>query len=371
MQTVLPNRLPMMAFAVTLPAITLSTAFLVFNLEDIVDFSHHAAQNFTRWMRRRMRRHHRANWKKRAEALHEDRAATELPVKKRTRKSTHWMYLIYILEAILVTLPVDELRATLGLWGLHTKLAYQTPPIPQQPSGRVNSGLRAQMVMVGEQNRKEQARLRHRQSKFARFTLSYLRKTTFIFSCFVRFLCLTIWLPLLAIELVILYLFTISVFVYTGNSEWTAYPDPHNERPFDWTVPLQMLHLHDVHQYPEPTPRQRIREHLRHFSTSEKYPHHTNSNNSQKSPKLLGHTSKRNTTFFQPVTRTVTGIFAKKQKRQPTPTQVSHGYSAMEGGLNIDINPSVLEQGQATPNDVPLNNLCTIVEDRERRNSST
>ena len=106
------------AFAITLPAITLGTALLVFNLQNMLDTFNAFSEQCTMWLRHRMRHHRRKGWKDQAIALHEDEAVTRTPVRKARRQSSGWAYALFMLEHIFVSLPVSEIIIALSYVGL-------------------------------------------------------------------------------------------------------------------------------------------------------------------------------------------------------------------------------------------------------------
>ena len=106
------------AFAITLPAITLGTALLVFNLQNMLDTFITFSEQCTMWLRQRMRHHRRKGWKDRAIALHEDEAVTRAPVRKARRQSSGWVYALFMLEHLFVSLPVSEIIIALNYVGL-------------------------------------------------------------------------------------------------------------------------------------------------------------------------------------------------------------------------------------------------------------
>lgn len=383
MQNILPPELPMRDFIITLPVITIFTTFLVFNLEDIVDFSQHTTQQLTTWMTNHMRQHRRKTWKRRAQALHEDRIATELPVKKRRRKSTRWMYLFYILEAVLVTVPVDEVRSALGFWGLRSRFSTK-PDVLEESFGRIDSSQFALLVKHGEQGEKKQkARtLQHsQQSKFARAIIWGSKAVAVCTFCVIRFLFLSVWIPLLLVELGILYLWTLLLYVYKAHPpkgiDSVVIED--DSFPFDWMLPIHLLNLHDVHIYPKPKQKQRSSQFWNKWYQSEKNPmRHTSSVDSSPGPKPLNRT-RRKTTSFVPVVRTFSDVFGRRLRahRNAGAAMAARNGGARangSGGLNIDIEPGIFEQGRNSPHlagAVALGNLGSIAENSERSPSPT
>ena len=379
MQTILPPTLPMRDFIITLPVITIFTTFLVFNLEDIVDFSQHTTQQLTTWMTNHMRQHRRKTWKRRAQELHEDRIATELPVKKRRRKSTRWMYLFYILEAVLVTVPVDEVRSALGLWGLRSRFSTK-PDVLDQSIGRIDSSQFALLVKHGEQGEKKQkARtLQHsQQSKFARAIIRGSKAVAVCIFCVIRFLFLSLWIPLLLVELGILYLWTLLLYVYKAHpsTRIDSVVVEDDSFPFDWMLPIHLLNLHDVHIYPKPKQKQRSSQFWNKWYQSEKNPmKHASSVGSSPGPKPLNRTRRKTT--FVPVVRTFSDVFGRRLRANSNVGAAAaarnRGARANGSGeLNIDIDPGILEQGRNSPHPARAAALGSIAESSERSPSPT
>src|ERR1700712_1414790 len=109
MQFIGNSRYFVTAFAVALPAITVFTALLVFNLQMLLDALSSFSEKFTYWLRRNMRSHRRRDWTKRAIALQEDEAMTRAPMRRATKQSSGWVYAFFVLEFVLVTRPVTEI----------------------------------------------------------------------------------------------------------------------------------------------------------------------------------------------------------------------------------------------------------------------
>jgi hypothetical protein len=201
MQTVLPQ-LPMRAFYIALPSVTIFTIFLVFNLRDIVTIWGKSTQAITHSLRKVMQNHPRRVWRKEAEALLEDRAAVQIPVKKRARKSTHWMYFVFIFVTVLVTLPRHELKTAIGLYGLRKRVEKQViePNAPEEKG-------RAWRIRAVQEEAK-----RMRPLDRLPLPLRWIFKPAWVTLRFgfnsLRFLCLSIWIPLLILDLVV---------VLTGN----------------------------------------------------------------------------------------------------------------------------------------------------------
>jgi|ERR1700722_11611533 hypothetical protein len=116
MQSILPNGLHMSAFVITICSVTVFTAFLVLNLQIMSEVIESAAGKGTAWLRKLMHGHHRAHWKKTERALKYDRDAKKIPVQSRLRRSTHWMYILFVFESIFITLPVHEIQIVQRLW---------------------------------------------------------------------------------------------------------------------------------------------------------------------------------------------------------------------------------------------------------------
>jgi hypothetical protein len=97
------------AFSIALPAITLITALLVFNLQMLLDGFSAISEQSTGWLRSNMKAHRRLGWKSRAIALQEDRIMRRAPVRRARRQASGWVYAMFVLEFILTTIPVAEI----------------------------------------------------------------------------------------------------------------------------------------------------------------------------------------------------------------------------------------------------------------------
>lgn len=115
MQIIHSNSQTVKAFAITLPSITVITALLIINLESIMAILESTLRKFTSILQEQMRSHHRTNWKSKAHALQQDHLATKPPSRKATRQSSHWVYILFVIEAILVLFPVSEVARCISL----------------------------------------------------------------------------------------------------------------------------------------------------------------------------------------------------------------------------------------------------------------
>src|SRR2546423_668574 len=118
MATVLPSTVSVHTFAVTLISVTIFTAFLVLNLQLLTELVKRLMGQLTILLRRLMQRYWRRSWRKTIVALQNDTDAAKIPTQNRLRRSSHWMYLVFIIEILLIGTPVHELRAAANIWGL-------------------------------------------------------------------------------------------------------------------------------------------------------------------------------------------------------------------------------------------------------------
>ncbi|KAF2104083.1 hypothetical protein NA57DRAFT_50929 [Rhizodiscina lignyota] len=103
-------------FAAVLPAITVVTALFVFNLHNVVNAWELFTDYISSWLRSSMKEHRRGDWQRTAIALHEDMNASKAPVRKAQKRSSAWVYLVFIIEALIVSLPVGELSNAASLF---------------------------------------------------------------------------------------------------------------------------------------------------------------------------------------------------------------------------------------------------------------
>ncbi|KAK2811088.1 hypothetical protein FQN50_002424 [Emmonsiellopsis sp. PD_5] len=118
MQIIEPNPTTINAFAIAFPIITIVSALLIFNLNNLTTAFDTVVRNTTSVLLRKMKLHSRSDWKSRAQALQQDNIMAEPPVRKASKQSSHWVYMLFLIEAALVLLPVSELKAALCCYGL-------------------------------------------------------------------------------------------------------------------------------------------------------------------------------------------------------------------------------------------------------------
>lgn len=133
MATVLPPSVSMHTFVKTIVSVTIFTAFLVLNLQLLTELVKRLAGRLTILLRKLMERHWRPSWRKTNSALQNDADAAKIPIQNRLRRSSHWMYLIFIIETLLVGIPVYELRAAANLWGLISYLDVKAAALKARP----------------------------------------------------------------------------------------------------------------------------------------------------------------------------------------------------------------------------------------------
>ena len=343
MQTVLPNTMPIKVFIITLPVVFLATAFLVFNLEELVDALQRFSLNTTEWMRQRMLEHRSKNWKVAATRLQEDRIATELPIKKRPRKTTKWMYLLFALQAILVSIPVYEVRCAVNLYRRRAWAAGAGKKAARHGSlqlTRSDSSILAKKVRAGEKRRQAYKKRELKQSRFALATLNTIRVTWLLVRQCVRLMLLVVWLPLLVVELFILYLATMVLFVWRGGAQTPIDPTLAEQKvSFDWILPLHLLGLNDITHYPAPKPHDRAREfwHILWRSLGDLMNRRAvgrQDQNDEANPRMMVRGSRKTSTFIAPVRRTFTTLF---QRRHGSVRAVGRLNGGLNGGLNAGL----------------------------------
>ncbi|EEH40573.2 hypothetical protein PAAG_09026 [Paracoccidioides lutzii Pb01] len=118
MQFIESNSSTVNAFAITLPIITIVSALVIFNLNALTAAFDSAVRKATFGLRGRMKLHHRKDWKQRALALYQDDISAEPPVRKASKQSSHWVYILFLIETATILLPVSELDAALRFYGI-------------------------------------------------------------------------------------------------------------------------------------------------------------------------------------------------------------------------------------------------------------
>jgi CorA-like Mg2+ transporter protein len=230
MQIMTPTSHAHTAFAISLPSITIGTALLVFNLEHILNFWTSLTENWATWLRHGMRQHRRKDWRERAIALHEDDELTRAPVRKAMRQSSGWVYLLFLLEYILVALPVGEIGAAMRAVGLLDRNVSGGQTHKRSASVKVENGddndqigsgytkqemrerikQRIEQSLEDEKRREKAKRYKERGSfravmlRSRKSSLKALKKTLAVAIDLLRALFIPLWMLLLSIEYMIL-----------------------------------------------------------------------------------------------------------------------------------------------------------------------
>ncbi|KAJ9232409.1 hypothetical protein DTO166G5_4729 [Paecilomyces variotii] len=206
MQTLIPHTLPMSAFAITMPSITVFTVLLVFNLQTIMDAFEKFGSDITRSMRELMKSHNRQDWRDTANALHVDRIARQPPVKRTKPQSSHWVYALFVLEAITVSFPVSEIenayrriRSLFSQPSADPYLLQETAGIPEgEEAATLSRAQKVKYAKEAEKRRNKQSSIRHFHplKLFVRLIV-HLSK---IAVATMRTILLVIWIPLVMLE---------------------------------------------------------------------------------------------------------------------------------------------------------------------------
>ncbi|EGC41757.1 conserved hypothetical protein [Histoplasma capsulatum var. duboisii H88] len=226
MQFVEPSSRTIKAFAITLPVITIVSALLIFNLNTLTVAFDSAVRKATFGLQRQMRLHHRNDWKDRALALYQDDISTESPVRKASKESSRWVYILFLFEVAMVVIPVSELNAALHFYGLFgSEQERERDGVDDDysdkddgSSHRPRKGRQKEVLMrvkraakqaeEEERKRKDEERgwaiaLLRRSYRNIRHLGSALMHTIFTSA---RVLLLPIWVPILLVEYIIIVL---------------------------------------------------------------------------------------------------------------------------------------------------------------------
>lgn len=210
MQTLIPKTLPMSAFAITLPSITVLTILLVFNLQSIIDIWEKISSNITASLRELMKNHNRQDWRDTANALYADKLARQPPVKKAPRRSSHWVYALFILEAVTVSFPVSEIenayRRLRHLFSSATADPYLLQETAGIKDGEQPTNLsRAQRVKYAkEAEKKREQRVGTSHFNPLKALIRLIVKLSKVALATTRTMLLIFWIPLVALEYVLL-----------------------------------------------------------------------------------------------------------------------------------------------------------------------
>ncbi|KAH6679338.1 hypothetical protein B0J14DRAFT_295896 [Halenospora varia] len=205
------------AFAITLPTIFVATALIIFNLDTVMAAFNALDRRLTLSLQQQMRLHHRPTWKDRAYALHQDHLSTAPPARKAAKQSSHWVYLLYIVEAATVIIPVLEVNAAVHCYGIlsssddEKKQENAVTEEPELGSGRHDTKRdeiqrkverAAKEAREQEQKQKEQEEgvLRSLPRRFLGVCFTWVRTVFHLLINLLRALFVPIWIILLVIE---------------------------------------------------------------------------------------------------------------------------------------------------------------------------
>ncbi|KLJ11162.1 hypothetical protein EMPG_13545 [Blastomyces silverae] len=290
MQIIEPSTRTINAFAITLPVVTIVSALLIFNLNSLTAAFDSAVRKATFGLQRQMKLHHRKEWKHRALALHQDDISTEPPVRKASKESSHWVYILFLIETAVVIIPVSELNAALhcyGLFGFEGEKAgegeddeYSDNEDASTHHPRKDRQKEVQMrVKRAAQQAEEQER--KRKDEESGMTIALLRRFYrntghlgrvlghSVYTSF-RIILLPIWIVLLLVEYVLTVLTLTLLFnqpPYQANPSSATHgeesPESHPSSPFAraWhalglnivTLPTRQHHPHDHSYSPRPS----------------------------------------------------------------------------------------------------------------------
>ena len=201
----------MTAFAISLPAVTIFTLLLISNLRSITQFLEDFASHATSSMRNAMKAHHREDWRETARALHLDSAGRQTPVQRQDRESSHWLYILFLIESVLVFLPVYEIETNIRLLrrlgkgeiNLRMLLGFEMPMAVGEGAGGPLS--RAKRVKeVKEAADKGTIFLRSDDTSWSTVLLVLVKRMAILTMIGVRMLLLPFWVVLIAFEYVAL-----------------------------------------------------------------------------------------------------------------------------------------------------------------------
>jgi hypothetical protein len=186
MQTIIPSNVHPSWFAITICAVTVFTAFLVFNLQLMSEVVEAIIGKGTKGLRERMHGHQRPHWNKTGQALQISREATAIIVQNRLRRTSNWMYFLFIIETAVITIPIHELKAASTGWG-HLK---------KDPSDKqdLKLNLHGNLLVPSAPTLEDERGLIGKAGRMAGHVLF----------CLFRALFVPLWLLLVGVELVIL-----------------------------------------------------------------------------------------------------------------------------------------------------------------------
>ena len=189
MQVVLPA-LPIKALIIAMPTIFVATVLIVMNLQNLADTAERATRDIATRLRSRMHDHHSDRWRNVERSLRHDKAAQELPNRRVNPQTTYWMYALFMIQALIIQIPVHELE-WVRHWAGSKEASLQSHAKPKQDT-------RAARVIAFERREKERMYQSSVRS-FARMLAMHLTNA-------LRVLMLPLWTFLVSVDLTVVLL---------------------------------------------------------------------------------------------------------------------------------------------------------------------
>ena len=226
MQVILPS-LPIKVFIITLPSIFVFTTLLVFNLQNMIDSWDAVTSKATSGLRHVMRLYGHRGWPQTSFALEKDRVMLQVPVRKIVRRSSHWAYFAFLLEAPFVLLPVHEISWMIAQVTKMTRKVQFKFAQGVGSKGDENGVSRATRVKIVEEVREATRQQRGWQWPIRFLQLSF---------AFVRIMAMPIWFLLGALDyaIVLLCFGIFQMWSQTPQEGGKSTPLPISLQPLIW-----------------------------------------------------------------------------------------------------------------------------------------
>ena len=209
----------MQTFATILPIVTVVTGILIFNLHDLTDIYNVTTDRTASWIRKQMLESHGTGWKSTVRLLESERASMAPITTMKSRQRSAGIYILFLLDSMFITLPVQEVIALFHLYGFFKWLQSRFGSDPETNDPNVPG----QPESLASKVRAEYQRQKEAESKPNQVS-SVLQGAFLLISSLLRAVLTLLWAPMVLLDFVALSLYYASVGVPSWGSAVSAIP---------------------------------------------------------------------------------------------------------------------------------------------------
>ena len=201
----------MQTFAIVLPIVTIVTGILIFNLHDLTDVYIVTTDRITSWIRKQMLRSQGTGWDSTVRLLESERASMAPITTMKPQRRSAMIYMVFLLEFIFLTLPVQEVTALIHIYGFFKwlRIKFEADPEKEDQNEPRQPESFASKVRVEAQRQKEAQSKRTQPS-------SVLKGAFILVFSLLRAVLILLWAPIVLLDFVAVFLY----YAYFGIPIW-------------------------------------------------------------------------------------------------------------------------------------------------------